>query len=282
MCSLEEAWQDINYTSTHEDFRSKVGEASQQQMEMDRQHSVRAQQEMDTRVKNTYQPDKVGDVVGQANDRRQYAKPAQDIFHHDWERAMRKPVTNHDFIRGVHDKYNRNETPRVGHRGFYNGQLQTLSEMTSPKPANDNGFTNWNSLYMLNPATQENNSSGEGDAFTQEFINNEQLQRQSNMKMIEYNRKIDQSTEGNSSNNSSNTKNDIQTNIVNEEINKKRSLKLEEEIMNLMKEMKRMELRMKMLEQKITNVDNNRSHDIILYGVVLVFVLFIVYQTFMC
>ena len=296
MCSLEEAWQDINFTSSHEDFRSKVGDSTQQQIEMDRQHSVRAQQEMDIRVNNTYQPDKVGNVVDQANDRRQYSKPAQDIFHHDWqERTMKRPIHNNQFIRGVHDKYNRNSPPRVANQAFRNNDISMVSEMNLPAPANDNGFTDWNSLYMLNPQTQKNNNASGGDKFTQEFINNNQLQNESNLKMIEYNRQIDQSVnnnptpntkpnnnENNENNNIENNTNNLkQKNLVEIDLNKKRQNKLEEEIMKLMKEIKRMELRMKMLEQKMVNVDNNRSHDIILYGVVLVFVLFIVYQTFM-
>lgn len=116
MCSIEEAWGTIPFT------RNKSGVTSnlvQQQMQMNQER----------------QPDVAGQLYTQTDDRRQWAMPENDVVYDDFNRGLlAKPAPEANGIsRGVHSKYSREKRFAASHNSEADGVMGKLVTDVDPK-----------------------------------------------------------------------------------------------------------------------------------------------------
>lgn len=117
MCSIQEAWGDISAEMTIPTAsQASANSVRQGQLAMDSQRAM---------------SDQVGQYYTQSDDRRQYAKPVAELSEYrDWHSEFnRKPAPEANGIsRGIHGKYDR--TPRAQHAN--NGAFSGLETDVNP------------------------------------------------------------------------------------------------------------------------------------------------------
>jgi hypothetical protein len=363
MCSIIEAWGDNDYTQlTGRNSLPAANEASMNsvrnsQQAMDVQRMNRQVTDISAiRAMSMYpESDKVGEPVTWADDRRQYARPAGELFNQGsmpssdagWATAYCKPRPDmNSMTRGVHSKYSREK--RFDSRTAdlpYGGQITTdvdpallvgdtqgrpgyldlystgyegrkwMPNMTTtttqpprigdarpeaginPPPTTTTPYTQRPSTTQYNPNTTPTPANDVPEKFMQiyedTFDNTHQAHNMSNMnnmnnmnditgtnkssftqevitdpRLIAENRaaRADQATAT-----LQNTSSVMPTSKV---------AAVPDEVKAIQAQLNVLVAKMNTLEQKVTYVENNKSHDIILFIVIAIFILFVIDNVF--
>ena len=270
MCSIQEAWGNFQ-PNTENKVSNLVKNTKQQQLQI--------QTERGQVTPGGNPPDVVGGVVMQDDDHRQYARATKDYNYPDFQQFWNKKTdaSMNGMTRGVHNKYSRDKRIDFKQHNTHMGTLETDVDMKhylqpeeertgyldiydKPSP----NIPGLGPLARLQPMAANideenymdvsNNYYGKelqkpGDnSFTPEVITNHKL-------MIE--------TEDTSSRLQSNTKDVIP-----------------DEIRRLQEEIKHLVSKIEVLETKVKNVENNSNHDIILFVVISIFILFVIDNVF--
>jgi hypothetical protein len=270
MCSIQEAWGNFQ-PNTENKVSNLVKNTKQQQLQI--------QTERGQVTPGGNPPDVVGGVVMQDDDHRQYARATKDYNYPDFQQFWNKKTdaSMNGMTRGVHNKYSRDKRIDFKQHNTHMGTLETDVDMKhylqpeeertgyldiydKPSP----NIPGLGPLARLQPMAANideenymdvsNNYYGKelqkpGDnSFTPEVITNHKL-------MIE--------TEDTSSKLQSNTKDVIP-----------------DEIRRLQEEIKHLVSKIEVLETKVKNVENNSNHDIILFVVISIFILFVIDNVF--
>ena len=270
MCSIQEAWGNFQ-PNTENKVSNLVKNTKQQQLQI--------QTERGQVTPGGNPPDVVGGVVMQDDDHRQYARATKDYNYPDFQQFWNKKTdaSMNGMTRGVHNKYSRDKRIDFKQHNTHMGTLETDVDMKhylqpeeertgyldiydKPSP----NIPGLGPLARLQPMAANideenymdvsNNYYGKelqkpGDnSFTPEVITNHKL-------MIE--------TEDTSSKLQSNTKDVIP-----------------DEIRRLQEEIKHLVSNKEVLETKVNNVENNSNHDIILFVVISIFILFVIDNVF--
>jgi len=271
MCSIQEAWGDFQ-PNTENKVSNLAKNVKQQQLQI--------QTERGQVAPGGNPPDIVGGVVMQDDDHRQYARAAKDYHYPDFQQFWnKKPDTSmNGMTRGVHNKYSRDKRIDFKQHSTSIGNLETDVDMKhylqpeeerpgyldiydKPSP----NIPSVGPLARLQPmaanADEENymdvsdNFYGKelqkmGDnSFTPEVITDSKL-------LVE--------AEEASKTSHSNKDQDA----------------IPDEIRRLQEEIKHLVSKIEVLENKVKNVENNTNHDIILFVVIAIFILFVIDNVF--
>lgn len=286
MCSLEEAWGDFN-TGKYNPGGVTPG-LVQQQITMDNQRG----------------PDKPGDLYTQSNDRRQWAQPAADTIYPTRE-LMAKPAPEANGLsRGVHSKYSREkridsrnhpdqgglnqlqtdvdvnyyktrEESRPAYLDLYEKPFMEIGGVSAPMPANMIGsvgqdlMTTTTSTMPVNTPDNRNeafamvpvgNKEASKSKFTPEFITNSQI--------------LTDAMSNNKTGGVAGSGVPLPLHLGNNPVH------TVDAIRNIQEQLKALMTKMETLERKVTMVEHDKSHDIVLFIVIAIFVLFVLDNIF--
>lgn len=263
MCSLEEAWGDFN-TGKYNPGGVTPG-LVQQQITMDNQRG----------------PDKPGDLYTQTNDRRQWAQPADDTMYPARE-LMAKPAPEANGLsRGVHSKYSREkrfdarnhpdqgglnqlqtdvdvnyfktrEETRPAYLDLYEKPFMEIGGVSAPMPSNMIGSVGQD---LMTPVTTPANSN---EAFA--MVGNKEASKSKFTPELITNSKILEDAMSN------NKTGGVAGNV--------------DAIRNIQEQLKALMNKMETLERKVTMVEHDKSHDVVLFIVIAIFVLFVLDNIF--
>jgi hypothetical protein len=366
MCSIIEAWGDNDFAQLTGRAAMPVAPSANEasmngvrtnQMAMDQQRSARQSTDLSAiRAMSMYpQPDQVGQPVSWADNRRQYAQPANELLNINsgepatdtnmgggWQTAYCKPRPDmNSMTRGVHSRYSREkrfdaqtaELPyggqlttdinpamitgdaRPGYLDLYSTGYEGRKWMpnmttTTTRPAMAgnarpeaaiNPPTTTTGYSKRQPSTTTTRTSGPMAAndipeqfmelsaefqqqpeeikspFTEEVITDprlvaqnlaaraEQLQALSDQNLAARAEQLQRASTGVVANNQS----------VNNKVNP-----VPDEIQAIRVQLNSLVAKMNNLEQKVSYVENNKSHDIILFIVIAIFILFVLDNVF--
>jgi hypothetical protein len=254
MCSIEEAWGTIPFTQNKSGVTTNL---VQQQMQMNQER----------------QPDLAGKLYTQTDDRRQWAMPETDVVYDDFNRGlMAKPAPEaNGLARGVHSKYSREK--RFDSRTMDGGVMGKLVTDVDPKyyertqPTNipppnymelyAKPFTEVGGVGMPLAANMNSEQFAEVKAprvenkFTPEIITDPRILAEAN--------------------NSNHTVTPVVDKISNAD-NMAMAV-LSSQLRSLM-------TKVDFLEKKMTVMEHDKSHDIVLFIVLAIFVMFILDNVF--
>lgn len=277
MCSIEEAWGNITFSQNKSGVTNTL---IQQQMSMNQER----------------QPDVNGQLYTQSDDRRQWSTPETNVYYDDFNKGlMAKPAQEANGLsRGVHSKYSREkrfESNTETNRSVL-GPLTKLSTDVDPKyyertqPTNNvnqppeylevykKPFTELNSVGIPLPA----NCNGEqfmeikqhpdiGDKFTPELITDPVILAEAN----NVNHTVKQDNLSTHLCSVGNSEKPVDTDITSLANNK----------VNMMtNQLKALMTKVNYLEKKITTLEHDKSHDIVLFIVLAIFIVFILDNVF--
>ena len=257
MCSIEEAWGDFRPQSNLAQGGVPAG-LVQQQVSMDNQR----------------RPDIPGDKYTQTNDRRQWAQPADELSYPQFNRdLMAKPAPEANGLsRGVHSKYSREKrfdartSPTQGgfsglqtdvdpnyyareastapaYLDLYEKPFYELGGIATPLASNmvEEKFVPVNSVGK--PMAPEINT------FTPEIITNTRILAEASVPAPD---------------NKSGSASTLNTDAIR----------------NLQFQLKTLMAKIEALEKKVTVVEHDKSHDVVLFIVIAIFVLFVLDNIF--
>lgn len=283
MCSIQEAWGDFKPESDNK-ISNLVKNSKEQQIQLQKERHQHI-------VPGGNPPDIVGNTVIQANDHRQYSRAENDYhnpnFQQHWN-SKPSPSMN-GMTRGVHNKYSREKRMDFKQHQSPMGTLETDVDMKHYLQVEDkrppyldlydkpiNSIPGVGPLARLQPmaanADEEtymdisDNFYGKeldkmsNNSFTPEIITDPKLLKEAeNAKKHIHN-----------NNNSKGS--------VNNSVNDNGAIP--DEIRKLQGEIKHLMSKIDVLENKVKNVENNTNHDIILFLVIAIFILFVIDNVF--
>ena len=301
-----EAWGDYDVTdNTKQAHQVSMNGVFNGQVALDNQRQQRTTTDLTIQKNSRYpQADQVGKPVTWADNRRQYAQPAEDANEYNgWNTTFCKPSPEmNGMTRGVHNKYSREKRIDAHTQDNEMGSITTdVDTKYYVKPGNHNGRPNYldadtkyipsttptptptNNWELAKPelgaptaANVENSmfmdiqsndyfmdtvsSTATNNKFTTEVI--------TDPKIIAENRAARAAM-------ASNTATNHATNN-----NNKLIPKIPDEIRELHEQIKALVTKVNTLEKKVTYVENNKSHDIILFIVIAIFILFVIDNIF--
>ena len=278
MCSIQEAWGDFK-PETDNKIANLVKNSKEQQLQLQNERQPSS-------VPGSNPPDSVGNSVIQANDYRQFSRAENDYhnpnFQQHWN-SKPSPSMN-GMTRGVHNKYSRDKRMDFKQHQSHIGTLETdvdvkhylQTEDNKPpyldlydKPSNE--MPGVGPLARLQPMAanadeetymdvSENFYGKElekmgNNSFTPEIITDPKLLQEANnaKKQLHLNNTTNSVTDSNA---------------------------IPDEIKKLQQEIKHLMSKIDVLENKVKNVENNTNHDIILFLVVAIFILFVIDNVF--
>jgi hypothetical protein len=262
MCSIEEAWGNISFTQNKSGVTNNL---VQQQMQMNQER----------------QPDVAGQLYTQTDDRRQWAMPENDVFYDDFNKGlMAKPTPEANGIsRGVHSKYSRvkrfeartegdkgvmgklvtdvdpkyyertqpTDVPRPEYLDLYERPFAEVGGVAVPLPSN----TNSEQFSSVQPRAM--------NKFTPEIITDPALL-----------------ADANNSNHTVKPILDVQQN--NDKTVKVAPQNSSTDMLAM--QLKALRNKVDSLEKKMTMVEHDKSHDMVLFIVLAIFVMFILDNVF--
>jgi hypothetical protein len=278
MCSIQEAWGD--FTPDNNKTQTLVQNTKQQQLQM---NSNMGRQMVDP---GGNPPDIVGNVVMQDDDHIQYSRPAQDYNYTDMHQHWNKKAdpSMNGMTRGVHNKYSRDKRIDIKQHNTPYGTLETDVDMnyyiTNDAKTPDYldiykkdspNIPGLGSLARLEHPMASNASNDSYMDITDNYYSNEQSKTDNEFtpeiitdpKLLALARNNTQNTKDTKKDNSN-----VNKNVVPDDIRK-----LQEEIKYLM-------TKIEVLEGKVKNVENTTNHDIILFVVIAIFILFVIDNVF--
>lgn len=320
MCSLQEAWGDFNISNSinQNNNHNLINVRNQQmQMDMERRPSTINNQRMiqdNNYIHNqSNQSNQSNDYYSQSNLRRESARPDNDIFRPNYDTVlMSKPPTGNSYgdgIRGIHNKYSREK--RVSDKSMTNGKVNLTSNINYPNyinnvnngkpyvensndngnnqlvayntddtldlyPVNDNYFNNSFVNNLDDNNNLHNNNLEYSSSSTSQQMINHPLNNMNPTNNTPSQTMVNTTNNNTPSSNTNNKNNNINNNIEINEEDRKTLL----QIKKLKTELNNLNSKIKMLESKLQNVENNRPHDVILIIVISLFILFIVDNIF--
>lgn len=260
MCSIEEAWGSIPFTQNKSGVTSNL---VQQQMQMNKER----------------QPDVAGQLYTQTDDRRQWATPENDVVYDDFNRGlMAKPSPEaNGLARGVHSKYSREK--RFDSRTVDGGVMGKLVTDVDPKyyertqPTNipppsymelyDRPFTEVGGVGMPLAANMNSEQFAEVNPhravnkFTPEIITDPRILAEAN-----------------------NNNHTVRPNMNNLPPVKANGNDNNLAMGHLSSQLRALMTKVDFLEKKMTNIEHDKSHDIVLFIVLAIFVMFILDNVF--
>lgn len=271
MCSIQEAWGDFK-PETDNKISSLVKNSKEQQLQLQsqRQHSF---------VPGGNPPDVVGNTVIQADDHRQYSRAENDYhnpnFQQHWN-TKASPSMN-GMTRGVHNKYSREKRIDFKQHKTPVGTLETDVDMKHYLQAEDN-----RPPYLDLYSKPINEMPGVGPlARLQPMASNSDEENYMDISDNFYGKELEKM-----SNNSFTPEVITDPKLLKEADNAKNELLqndkdvIPDEIRKLQNEIKHLMSKIDVLENKVKNVENNTNHDIILFIVIAIFILFVIDSVF--
>jgi hypothetical protein len=266
MCSIEEAWGNITFTQNKSGVTNNL---VQQQMLMNQER----------------QPDVAGQLYTQTDDRRQWAMPENDVFYDDLDKGlMAKPASEANGIsRGVHSKYSRvkrfesrtegangvmgklvtdvdpkyyertqpTDIPKPEYLALYERPFVEIGGVAVPLPSN----TNNEQFSTVQPRAM--------NKFTPEIITDPSILAEAEI--------------------ASRTDNHTVKPIRDAQQNDNKTVKVPAEDKRtdmLAMQVKALVSKVDKLEKKMTMVEHDKSHDMVLFIVLAIFVMFILDNVF--
>lgn len=334
MCSIIEAWGDNDFTQLTGRNTPSANEAAMNgiknnQMALDAQRMSRntTDLKMIQQMSMYPEPDKVGEPVTWADNRRQYARPAGNLMENGsdgkqgWGTAYCKPRQDmNSMTRGVHSRYSREKRfdARTAELPF-GGSLTTDVDpsMITGDPSNRPGYLDlfakpyedrkWGPSTTTTTTQQPRagNAIPEAGLFKSTSTTTPQAANatlpESFMQVVEYEHDGDTTydkpasqivpTHRPASNNTfTNTyvKSPFTEEVITDPriIAENRAARMEkqtavpEDIRAIQNQLNSLVAKMNNLEKKMTYVENNKSHDIILFIVIAIFILFVLDNVF--
>lgn len=232
------------------------------------------------------QPDVAGQLYTQTDDRRQWAMPENDVVYDDFNRGlMAKPSPEaNGLARGVHSKYSREK--RFEARTVDGGVMGKLVTDVDPKyyertaPTNipppnymelyDRPFTEVGGIGMPLAANMNSEQFAEVNPqravnkFTPEIITDPRILAEAN----NVNHMVKPITDGNNKHN--------HTVKLNGSDDNNRNLAMGQ----ISSQLRALMTKVEFLEKKMTTIEHDKSHDIVLFIVLAIFVMFILDNVF--
>lgn len=337
MCSIIEAWGDSDFSNlTGRTTLPAANEASMNavksnQQALDDQRSMRqaADLKMIHNMSRYPEPDKVGQPVTWADNRRQYAQPETELNgNQGWNTAFSKPRPDmNSMTRGVHSRYSREK--RIDARTTdlpFGGQITSDVDMSAPDISNRPGYLDLygkpyeDRKYLPSATPTTTKAPAPGDAYPEAGIMTTTTTGYSKRKSPTQTTTSAGGASPVAANEVSepfmqvfdDSFNDVSPGMLEEEIkskftqevitrqdlvNEDRAARMEkallsgsnqeidkavkdEMIMNMKNQLNSLVTKMTTLEQKVTHIENNKSHDIILFIVIAIFILFVLDNVF--
>lgn len=278
MCSIQEAWGD--FTPDDNKMQSLVQNTKQQQLQM---NSNMGRQMVDP---GGNPPDIVGNVVMQDDDHIQYSRPAQDYNYIDMQQHWnKKPDTSmNGMTRGVHNKYSRDKRVDMKQHNTPYDSLETDVDMNYylTKDAKAPGYLD---IYKkdspnvpgLGPLARLDHpmaSNAENDSYMDISDNFYSIENAKSDNKFTPEIITDPKLLALARNNTQNKKDTPKTD------DDKVNTVVPEDIRKLQEEIKYLMTKIEALEGKVKNVENSTNHDIILFVVIAIFILFVIDNVF--
>ena len=271
MCSIQEAWGDFK-PETDNKISNLVKNSKEQQLQLQNERQQKF-------VPGGNPPDVVGKPVIQANDHRQYSRAENDYhnpnFQQHWN-AKPSPSMN-GMTRGVHNKYSRDKRMDFKQHQTPVGTLETDVDMKHYLQAEDN-----RPPYLDLYDKPSNEMPGVGPlARLQPMAANADEENYMDVSDNFYGKELEKM-----GNNSFTPEVITDPKLLQNAENAKKELlnnekdAIPDEIRKLQEEIKHLMSKIDVLENKVKNVENNTNHDIILFIVIAIFILFVIDNVF--
>ena len=262
MCSIQEAWGTIPFTQNKSGVTSNL---VQQQMQMNQER----------------QPDVAGKLYTQTDDRRQWASTENDVVYDDFNRGlMAKPSPEaNGLARGVHSKYSREK--RFDSRTVDGGVMGKLITDVDPKyyertqPTDipppsymelyDRPFTEVGGVGM--PLAANMNSEQFAEVKTQRAVNKFTPEIITDPRIL---------AEANNNNHTVRPNVNSDNNIMVKPSSANSNLAMGQ----IASQLRALMTKVDFLEKKMTTIEHDKSHDIVLFIVLAIFVMFILDNVF--
>jgi len=269
MCSIQEAWGDFQ-PNTENKVSNLVKNAKQQQLQI--------QTERGQVAPGGNPPDVVGGVVMQDNDHRQYARDAKDYHYPDFQQFWNKKpdASMNGMTRGVHNKYSRDKRIDFKQHNTPMGTLETDVDMQHYLQPEEERPGYLDIYDKPSP-----NVPGVGPlARLQPMAANADEENYMNVSDNFYGKEL-QKIENNSFTPEVNTesKHLVEAEETSTTLQSNKDA-IPAEIRRLQEEIKHLVSKIEVLETKVKNVENNSNHDIILFVVIAIFILFVIDNVF--
>ena len=279
MCSIQEAWGDFK-PETETNISNLVKNSKEQQLQLQNERQPH-------KVPGGNPPDIVGNPVIQSNDYRQYSRAENDYHNPNFQQHWNsKPSPNmNGMTRGVHNKYSRDKRIEFKQHQTQMGTLETDVDMKHYLQTEDN-----KPPYLDLYNKPGNDGPGIGHlAISQPIAANADEENYMDVSENFYGKELNKIstnsftpeviTDPKLLKEVANARNHIQHNNATNSVTNNNNV-IPDEIRKLQEEIKQLMSKIDVLENKVKNVENNSNHDIVLFLVVAIFILFVIDNVF--
>lgn len=266
MCSIEEAWGNVSFSQPMKLNNSGVTPALvQQQMQMNQERL----------------PDVAGNLYTQTDDRRQWAMPETDVIYDDFNRGlMAKPAPDANGVsRGVHSKYSREK--RFDSRVMDGGVMGKLVTDVDPKYYERTQPTNISPPAYMELYDKPFTEIGGVGIPLASNVNSEQfaeIKHAASLTKEKYTPEI--ITDPRILAEADNANHTVRPNMNNLPPFKANSNDSNLAMGHISSQLRALMTKVDFLEKKMTNIEHDKSHDIVLFIVLAIFVMFILDNVF--